>query len=186
MIFSKLIAAAVVALAVTSGVRAQSYTLANTTCSYCPEGQVPVSNGQNIQPASGCGPGNGFIADLIPEYRFGDCCNAHDNCYATCGAVKEDCDRRFYGCMTRTCDEDYPTSDRRRNRCKAVAGCYAGSIEDIDVSSCRAYTKDQEEQCVCQPGDKATFVNPLEASEDDLINYPNSRLNICYCHQDLH
>lgn len=52
----------------------------------------------------GCGPGSGWLADLIPELSFHQCCVGHDKCYETGGDAldKEKCDYKFYGCMLGT------------------------------------------------------------------------------------
>jgi RHS repeat-associated protein len=64
-----------------------------------------------------CGPGQ--LGDsLIPDLGFGDCCDAHDDCYAgTNGHYCKDrvvCDREFCECMMAKCaSAQYPDACRR-------------------------------------------------------------------------
>jgi len=34
-----------------------------------------------------------------------DCCDVHDICYSTCGKKRADCDKNFYQCLNRACDQ---------------------------------------------------------------------------------
>ncbi|KAI1771146.1 hypothetical protein F4818DRAFT_450028 [Hypoxylon cercidicola] len=47
---------------------------------------------------NGCGTKNGI--DYVPDFSFGECCNAHDNCYDDCeNGTFEQCNKDFHHCM---------------------------------------------------------------------------------------
>lgn len=50
---------------------------------------------------NGCGPANGI--DAVPDWNFGRCCDAHDNCYDDCNATFEQCNDSFHECMHGKC-----------------------------------------------------------------------------------
>lgn len=57
--------------------------------------------GEDEEEEGECGPGTGFLADLVPELNIAHCCLEHDRCYAegctSCDRAR--CDREFYECM---------------------------------------------------------------------------------------
>ena len=71
----------------------------------CPEGQTmtPIVNCVGGEP-NGCG-AESFskfsltLVDLITTKNVHECCDAHDECFATCGAVFMDCEDQFRECL---------------------------------------------------------------------------------------
>jgi len=72
----------------------------------CKDGSTPTA--QNwCSPYNGCGP-EAFpkaLMDIMNAafHIFVPCCNNHDDCYATVGISKEECDAKFYKCMESKC-----------------------------------------------------------------------------------
>ncbi|KAM5343023.1 hypothetical protein ACJ41O_013989 [Fusarium nematophilum] len=67
--------------------------------------QVEAFLKDNARPSNsnGCGPANGV--DRVPDWKFGSCCDGHDNCFDDCGETFERCNDVFHGCMKGKCYE---------------------------------------------------------------------------------
>ena len=106
-----------------------------------------------------CGPPNGCT--LSPDDPFGfdfhGCCNAHDRCYCTCGATKDECDSEFLDCMQRVCDDWYaehsnppplpnpPWVDGRYGFCLGLANIYHAAASSFEYF----YRKAQRDAGCC-------------------------------------
>ncbi|MBI5639151.1 MAG: hypothetical protein HZA17_01875, partial [Nitrospirae bacterium] len=60
----------------------------------------------------GCGPGtigDWLIPDDWPTYRFGKCCDEHDDCYGCLGKqsgfTRSECDEGLCKCMLKVCEK---------------------------------------------------------------------------------
>ena len=64
-------------------------------------GAVPGDITPPAEEEGECGPGTGWLADLIPELNIADCCKAHDECYekGCTSCDKARCDYEFYSCI---------------------------------------------------------------------------------------
>jgi hypothetical protein len=101
---------------------------------------LPVSLGtvETVRPVAaqnGCGP-SGF-GGLVPELWFNSACNSHDICYSTRGAVRADCDNRFYNDMRAICSSRYPRWYQavQRNACYASAWTYYQAVKQFGQSA---------------------------------------------------
>ena len=77
-------------------------TLADGPAGIAPDPIETPGSGENPEnDEAQCGPGSGWLADLVPELNVTDCCKAHDACYAkgctSCDKAK--CDTDFYKCI---------------------------------------------------------------------------------------
>ncbi|KAK3934181.1 hypothetical protein QBC46DRAFT_462771 [Diplogelasinospora grovesii] len=71
-------------------------------CKNAPQDVIAVlRKGARGNNPNGCGPANGV--DVVPDWNFGRCCDAHDNCYDDCGAAFEECNNSFHDCMHGKC-----------------------------------------------------------------------------------
>ncbi len=54
---------------------------------------------------NGCGAEGVWYSRFIPNYRFEDCCNRHDDCYDDCKnkPLKYECDQDFWDCIKDKC-----------------------------------------------------------------------------------
>lgn len=53
---------------------------------------------------------------MLPVTGFVDCCDAHDICYDTCGADKDECDLKFKKCLYRKCSSVKDSEDTALNK----------------------------------------------------------------------
>ncbi len=93
---------------------------------------------------------------MIPDFSFGECCDTHDICYATCSenATKDLCDRRLYACSLATCTSE--GSRFKRALCRIAAACYAAALND---RFCEIYENNQRDLCTCADGSNSTAQN---------------------------
>lgn len=93
-----------------------------------------------------CGP---MAVDINPLLRLASksevipCCNAHDQCYRTCGKSKEQCDCEFYRCLKRSCGND------AANECD---GIIFGMFSSVRFGGATSYISNQR-QSNCPPND---------------------------------
>jgi len=80
-----------------------------------------------------CGPGDGVLEGLVPDI-FPAACQTHDNCYATFGASKVDCDRGLYNDAAQSCGTN--------PACLEAAGVFADAVSQLGDS---AYKEAQDE-----------------------------------------
>ena len=83
---------------------------------------------------------------LLPAYSFTSACDAHDNCYGTCGKSKEACDDRFCRDLGRKCDELSGWRVLFRSDCKTQAALYCAAVKVVGKFW---YDKAQETACKC-------------------------------------
>ena len=102
--------------------------------------------------------GSGALGRLVPDRglrsNFGECCQAHDKCYGTCGADKSECDSDFLSCMKVYCNANWPTQYPRgvpyplpnplRNACMAAADAYYNAVSKYGDAAFR----DAQNYCV--------------------------------------
>jgi RHS repeat-associated protein len=101
-----------------------------------PRAEVPGPFGPNC----GTGSGASWIPDGYVAARFTAACQAHDNCYGTCGASKSSCDSKFFDDLRRACGGILNFS------CYAVAYVYYSAVAEGPVPE-RAYSNAQEAAC---------------------------------------
>jgi hypothetical protein len=67
---------------------------------------APALTGRMAQ-SNGCG--STFTIDgalqVLGEGVIIPCCNAHDDCYETCGKTQSDCDNAFQSCLNQACSQ---------------------------------------------------------------------------------
>ncbi|KAH6866202.1 hypothetical protein B0T10DRAFT_554126 [Thelonectria olida] len=134
-------------------------TITNNRRSYAAAGKAPrcpnapsevvahLKSGARGNNPNGCGPANGV--DLVPDWNFGRCCDAHDNCYDDCGQTFEACNNNFHTCMHGKCDDVhhsiwtfwlYPA-------CMGMADFYAWVVGTS--SGVSAFNEANKERCEC-------------------------------------
>jgi len=91
-----------------------------------------------------CGSGDSAIniPDTIGKWSFTAACARHDECYGTCGADKEECDRVFFLQMQRECQR-YGSP----GFCVLAARLYYEAVRRFGGS---AYREAQEDACTCK------------------------------------
>ena len=81
--------------------------------------------------------GDSWTNQLVPETKvegvdFTPACVRHDECYNSCGAEKNDCDRVFHLEIRRFCREAFiivdPKSKAKRHSCLDVVNTYNSAI----------------------------------------------------------
>ena len=91
-----------------------------------------------------CGAEGSFVANLVPEkwvgycnqsvknVSFSDACVAHDACYDTFGAPKENCDQEFLKNLEAACGNAYsePTCGKSKDLCVGVSQQYYSTVKD--------------------------------------------------------
>ena len=155
---------AVVLVVVISAVMTWSTVAGQCSNGLCSTDQIrtPIVNYTAI--ANGCGPQD--FGGLVPEFRFGSCCDTHDLCYSNCSLEKVACDEDFYQCMLRQCEEIGGIFDQTRQRlCRRVAECYAAVTYD---EGCPFYENAQREACSCEAGGNSTIPQSTSKSFRDL------------------
>jgi hypothetical protein len=67
----------------------------------------PVTKLGYVDSYNGCGPANGLLTYVLPDFPLGANfragCNNHDLCYGTCGSDKDICDTQFHSQLTHAC-----------------------------------------------------------------------------------
>lgn len=85
-----------------------------------------------VDPAGlACGPGNWgdlIIKDQPYGYNFNPACEWHDNCYATCGKSRSECDSGFYQRMFAECNKRGWWNPYRYH-CRIIAGIYYTAVQ---------------------------------------------------------
>lgn len=105
-----------------------------------------VKPGARPQQANGCG--SGATASFIPNWNFGDCCNAHDFCYDDCGRTWEGCNFDFLGCMYSKCwDVADSWTFWLAPACFGMADLYAGVVSS--VAGAIAFRGSNSDRCHC-------------------------------------
>ncbi|KAK4105554.1 hypothetical protein N658DRAFT_556011 [Parathielavia hyrcaniae] len=61
--------------------------------------------GRRPENPNGCGADNG-MGSFVPNFNWGHCCDAHDNCYDDCSRSFQGCNNDFLGCMYDQCQAD--------------------------------------------------------------------------------
>lgn len=107
----------------------------------CPNGIKDL--GVAAEP-NGCGP-KGHI-DLVPDGALGDCCNAHDRCYANCARSKKECDSAFGNCVIATCKQKYGSWNPIRYTCITQGAVYTDAVVIAGGPAFKTATK---EHCKC-------------------------------------
>ncbi len=69
-----------------------------------------------------------LIPQCVASVCFGSACEAHDQCYATCGVSRTACDIAFYADLIALCLEGLPLEDPTMQACLAAASVYWGSV----------------------------------------------------------
>jgi len=103
--------------------------------------------------SNGCGPDGwkGAVVRALNQStgaNFTPACNAHDNCYNTCGSSRADCDGALASKMNQACDQAWANSD--------VPGAYTWCLVVaeqerivISLSGGAAWDADQRIYCCC-------------------------------------
>lgn len=94
---------------------------------------------------NGCGPTG--LSDLVPEYRFHDCCNAHDDCWDAdpCSkAALRKCNRAFRTCMLDVCDNEIGAGGNEYPKCQKTANTY---FEWVDNKMALGWQKLKDWDC---------------------------------------
>jgi hypothetical protein len=134
---------------VSFAMRHMSTIITTTRCrSSKPAQKIPLDS-IVLQP-NGCGP-KGFLGRLIPEYRFGNCCNHHDTCYSNCARNFQDCNDDFLSCMGDSCEAIKSEHPKEALACFAAARWYwlfVSSLAGFEV-----FTEATIEACETCPGE---------------------------------
>ena len=79
---------------------------------------------------NGCGADGGFkVPDsFFLAVRFEGCCNAHDDCYGTCGQTKYECDLGLGACMASRCMAKLWWAPFLLRLCVSQAEIYAAAV----------------------------------------------------------
>jgi RHS repeat-associated protein len=99
-----------------------------------PEGpniyRYSANNPVKLTDVSGLACGSGSTENIVPDYPFGfdftEACEAHDNCYGTCGADKHQCDELLYNLAVRKCDSYRNLANP--GYCHLLAGIYYRAV----------------------------------------------------------
>lgn len=96
-------------------------------------------------------PGSVGADATVPDnplgFEFGDACEAHDHCYNTCGASKQDCDRKFLKDMRDKC-HSYQPALANPGFCRLLAYTY---YQAVNWGGGRAYADGQQMACSACP-----------------------------------
>jgi len=118
-----------------------------TTINYPVEVIAQLKRGARGNNPNGCGPNNGI--DWVPDWSFGRCCDAHDNCYDDCGKTFGQCNGDFYSCMHGKCAElDDIWNFWLRPACEAMAAFYYAVVQNGGQDAFHQANKERCE-CVC-------------------------------------
>lgn len=99
--------------------------------------------------------GTPALASLLSQHGrdFRVCCDAHDKCYGTCGAVKGNCDRVFVGCLLQVCSttSDAAVVDACQPMYRFTKDALAqrALAKGTALFSCQAFLLAQEGACDC-------------------------------------
>ncbi|MDD4005285.1 MAG: hypothetical protein PHW69_08815 [Elusimicrobiaceae bacterium] len=72
-------------------------------------------------------------------------CNAHDECYSSCGSFKSTCDAQFESNLDNICKAKFTSSECYR-KCINISGAY---FDGVGMFGAYYYTKAQIDHCVC-------------------------------------
>jgi hypothetical protein len=115
------------------------------TINYPVEVIAQLKRGARGNNPNGCGPNNGI--DWVPDWSFGRCCDAHDNCYDDCGKTYGGCNSDFYNCMHGKCGELTDIWNFwLRPACEAMAVFYYSVVQGAGQD---AFHKANKERCEC-------------------------------------
>jgi hypothetical protein len=122
----------------------------------CSTGFVKVQNPSFTVSPNGCGTSD--FDNIVPDLRFGDCCDAHDRCYGNCTVDRDSCDEDFYQCMLGKCEDlDFDIIGIGESICKQVAECYAASTHE---SGCDDWEDAQKDACTCASNGTSVSIPP--------------------------
>jgi len=141
------------------------------------------SNPINWIDSTGLYCGSGSTDKIVPDYpsivgmyNFVPACIWHDNCYATCGMKKSDCDKGFRTRMIDECKKypkkradvtDYSNLMDFRAECETVASIYYYAVK---YAGGQPYEKAQLKSGCCK------YINPITPGESGVSSdtYPKS------------
>ncbi|OIW25577.1 hypothetical protein CONLIGDRAFT_684123 [Coniochaeta ligniaria NRRL 30616] len=119
--------------------------LSNETIHYPVEVIAQLKRGARGNNPNGCGPNNGM--DWVPDWSFGRCCDAHDNCYDDCGQAYGQCNLNFYNCMHGKCGELTDIWNFwLRPACEGMAAFYYSVVQ---LGGQDAFNQANKERCEC-------------------------------------
>jgi hypothetical protein len=135
---------------------------AGTLKPWTPQCTNTVSKGKRAT-HNGCGPEGGVknIGDVVPDKPldladFTEACNEHDCCYGTCGAIKDDCDKKALQGWQAACDferirsgvsdENQLLAEVRLSYCYGAAEAYYQAISRFGHN---AFLDAQRDACMC-------------------------------------
>ena len=104
------------------------------------------NNPIKLSDASGLACGSGWSENIVPDHPFGfdftDACQAHDDCYGTCGADKRKCDELLYDKAIAKCESYIHLGNPAL--CRALAGTYYRAVRMFGNGP---YRSGQKEGC---------------------------------------
>ena len=114
------------------------------------KGFVAVPRKAHQPSANGCGSFDFLFDDteesfIHVEKAFSKCCNAHDFCYDTCGADKDECDLRFKKCLYGTCKQK-KDQFLDSKKCKLKAKLFYITVLGV---GCQSFITAQNQACEC-------------------------------------
>jgi hypothetical protein len=122
--------------------RSEETWITATRCHSSKLAQRIPKDDERLKP-NGCG--SKWTDYLVPDYRFGGCCDEHDKCYSDCSTEFKDCNSAFGLCMSQVCDR---TSLFEIRACQAVANFYEGQVSGaLGFSVFRSATNEACETC---------------------------------------
>lgn len=102
-----------------------------------------------LVPSGACGTGwsEPWVRDSYGNADFTDACRIHDNCYDTCGKLKDHCDSAFHDGLLEACKSGYPSlwHTVQRTTCFGIADTYRDAVHRMGGDAYRAAQR--ESQC---------------------------------------
>ena len=122
------------------GLNTYSYAGENPIILTDPLGLLPTMPLPDFGPLCGSGAGARNVPDRYGSWNFNEACRDHDECYATCGAGKDECDNIFLVDMLQECSR-YGAP----GLCTVLAHGYYRAVRTIFAQM--AYNAAQEQAC---------------------------------------
>lgn len=129
-------------------------TCAGSTTPWSPGCKSPVQRPGYVNSYNGCGPADGLLKYVLPDFPMGanfeSGCNQHDLCYGTCGSDKDICDTQFHNSMLHACDRQFGGgglgSGLAHGMCTTLADDYWAAVV---LGGQGAWTSAQQDACEC-------------------------------------
>jgi hypothetical protein len=121
---------------------------------WTPQCQHPVTKIGYVNSYNGCGPAQGLLQKVLPDFPMGanfrSACNNHDLCYGTCGSNKGTCDSKFQKALQTACAQKFsghdPVSKIQLGICSTLADDYWSAVV---LGGQGAFDSAQKEACDC-------------------------------------